>query len=373
MRISPIISLLFVGLSLVASAGSPQQAAGVRAGYERSVESWQLRMKLAKTDQERNALIQSQPDQAASAKSLWQEIRLDLDKEWVLEPAAWFLRIANPLATIGEDGIRRPLMAEEVNAVRDAVGGKVIKGGMQGSTNHIKSPKLAPMCMALVACGDNQSMNLLRRIEKENPDKTVRGVAALGIAMLDKNLGDDAKVMAERLSMLRKAIIDAADVVVDGSSVAEMAQDELYIIMNLSKGRVAPNLNGVGSGGQPMKLSNYSGKIVLLVFWNSGGEGPDAVNNMLRSVKADERFAGKQFEVVGVNSDPTKVLRDLEMRKENPVDWPNFSDPENKLGKQFRVGSWPLAYVLDGERKIHYFGALGPFAELTAAAVLEGE
>ncbi len=362
MRISPIISLFFVGFSLVVSAGSPQQAAAVRAGYERSVEAWQLKMKLAKTDQERNALMQSRPDQAVAAKKLWQEIRSDLDQDWVLEPAAWFLRIANPLATIGDDGIRRPLMAEEVNGVRDAV-----------SKNHIRSAKLAPMCMALVACGDNQSMNLLRRIEKENPDKTVRGVAALGVAMLDKNLGDDARVMAERLSMLRKAIIDAADVVVDGSSVAEMAEDELYIIMNLSKGRIAPDLTGVGSGGQPMKLSDYSGKIVLLVFWNSGGEGPEAVIDMLRAMKADERFAGKPFEVVGVNSDPTKVLRALEMSKSNPVDWPNFSDPENKLGHEYRVGSWPLAYVLDGERKIHYFGALGPFAELTAAAVLEGE
>ncbi|MFC7335795.1 peroxiredoxin family protein [Haloferula chungangensis] len=362
MRISPIISFLFVGFSLVASAGTPQQAAAVRAGYERSVEAWQLKMKLAKTEQERKELAQNGPDQAVAAKRLWEEIKNDLDKEWVLEPAAWFLRIANPLASIGDDGIRRPMMAEEINAVRDAV-----------SRSHIMSAKLAPMCMALVACGDNQSMNLLRRIEKENPDKTVRGVAALGIAMLDKNLGDDARVMAERLTMLRKAIIDAADVVVDGSSVAEMAEDELYIIMKLSKGRVAPDLVGVGSGGQPMSLSDYSGKVVLLVFWNSGGEGPDAVIDMLRAVRADERFSGKPFEVVGVNSDPKDVLRKLEMRGSNPVDWPNFSDPGNKLGHEFRVGSWPLAYVLDGERKIHYFGALGPFAELTAAAVLEGE
>ena len=362
MRISPTIFALFACLSLVASAGSPQQAAAVRAGYERSLEAWQLKMKLAKSDQERVALMNERPDQVAAAKKMWSEIGNDLDKEWTLEPGAWFLRIANPLADIGDDGIRRPMMAEEVNSVKAAV-----------ARSWVKSAKLAPMCMALVACGDNQSMNLLRQIEKENPDSKVSGVAALGIAMLDKNLGDDAQVMRERLTMLRKAIIESADVEVDGSSIAEMAEDELYIIMKLSKGRVAPDLNGVDSGGRPMKLSDYSGKVLMLVFWNSGGEGPDAVIDMLRAVRADERFAGKPFEVIGVNSDSKEVLRDLQQRPDSPVDWPNFSDPENKLGQEYRVGNWPLAYVLDGERKIHYFGTLGPFAELTAAAVLEGE
>ena len=360
MRILPVISIMLACLIAIASAGSPQQAAAVRSSYERSTEAWQLKMKLAKSDAERTALMKARPDKIAAAKKMWSMINGDLSKEWVIEPAAWFLRVANPLAIIGDDGIRRPLMADEVDAVLSEV-----------ERRHLKSAKLAPMCMALVACGDNRAMIILRRVEKENPDKTVKGVAALGIAMLDRNLGDDSRVMSERLGMLRKAIIDAADVVIDGSSVAEMAQDELYIIMKLSKGRVAPDLNGVDSGGRPMKLSSFAGKVVLLLFWNSGVDSPDAVIEMVRAIRADERFAGKKFEVVGVNSDSKVALRDMQQKK--GVDWPNFSDPENKLGQEYRVGSWPLAYVLDGERKIHYFGPMGPFAELTAAAVIEGE
>jgi hypothetical protein len=34
------------------------------------------------------------------------------------------------------------------------------------------------------------------------------------------------------------------------------------------------------------------------------------------------------------------------------------------------VASWPLVYVLDGERKIHYAGTPGSFAELTTDALL---
>jgi peroxiredoxin len=360
MRILLSLPILLVCLSLAVSGGTPQQAASVRSNFERSSEAWQLSMKLAKTDVERRHLMEKRPDKVAAAKEMWTVINGDLDKDWVVEPAAWFLRLAKPLAEIGDDGIQRPLFAEEVLEVQTAVG-----------KYHIKSGKLAPMCMALVACGDNQSMVLLRQIEKENPDKKVRGVAALGVAMLDKNLGDDPRVMSERLSMLRKAIIDSADVVIEGSSVAEMAEDELYIIMKLSKGRVAPDLVGVDSGGRAMSLSDFSGKVVLLLFWNSGNGSPDAIIEMVRAIRADERFAGKSFEVVGVNNDSREALRDMQQQKN--VDWPNFSDPENLLGKEYRVGNWPLAYVLDGERKIHYFGAMGTFAELTAAAVLEGE
>lgn len=360
MRILLSLLILIACLSLAASAGTPQQAAAVRAGFDRSTEAWQLRMKLSKTDAEKVQLLEKQPDKVAVAKKMWAVIEGDLDKEWVLEPAAWFLRLVNPLVETGDDGIQRQLFAQEVMAVQTAVG-----------KHHLKSPKISPMCMALVASGDNQAMGILRQIEKQNPDKKVRGVAALGIAMLDKNLGDDPRVMSERLSMLRKAIIDAADVVIEGSSVAEMAEDELYIIMKLSKGRVAPDLTGVDSGGRPMKLSDYSGKVLLLLFWNSSVDRPDAIIEMVRAIRADERFAGKSFEVVGVNSDSREALREMQQKK--GVDWPNFSDPENLLGNEYRVGSWPLAYVLDGERKIHYFGAMGTFAELTAAAVVEDQ
>jgi hypothetical protein len=69
-----------------------------------------------------------------------------------------------------------------------------------------------------------------------------------------------------------------------------------------------------------------------------------------------------------VNNDPAAKLRSLQA--DNTVTWANFSDPENKLAKEYRVGSWPLAYVLDGERKIHYAGAPGSFVELTAEALL---
>ncbi|BCX49984.1 hypothetical protein HAHE_38920 [Haloferula helveola] len=358
MRISRILATLALSV-LPATAGTPDQASAVRQSYEKSMEAFSIKLRLAKGETERQRLLQEErprPDEAATR--MWRVIGSDLDKEWTLEPAAWFLRIASGLVDEDEEGVTRPAMRKEVSAVVGAVG-----------KYHVKSRKLAPMCMGLVAAGDNESLNLLRRIEKENPDPKISGVAALGIAMMAKGMGDDPRVMRERLTMLRKAIIDSADVEVDGVSMAQLAEEELYIIMNLSKGQVAPDLEGVDSGGRPMKLSDHSGNVVLLVFWNSAGEGADGLIEWVSAMRKDERFAGKSFEVVGVNSDPREELR--KMQAAGTVDWPNFSDPSNDLGKQYRVGVWPTAYVLGPERKIHYVGAMGTFAELTAAAVLD--
>lgn len=345
-------------LCAAANAGSLSQADAVRRSYEKSLEAWTIKMQLAKGKAARDELMAARPMPDVAARKMWTVISKQLDEEWTLDPAAWFLRIASPLVEMGDDGLMKPAMRPEIAQIQQAV-----------DKFHIKSRKLASMCMALVACGDNNSLNLLRKIESTNPDKKVAGVAALGLAMMAKDINDEPRIMRRRLTMLRKAIIDSADVEIEGVTVAKLAEEELYIIHNLSKGRPAPDLNGRTSGGSAMSLSSFEGKVVVLVFWNSSIEGADAVIDWVKALKADERFKGKEFEVVGVNSDPLPVLRKLQ--SEGRVDWPNFSDPSNELGKIYRVGAWPLTYVLGPDRKIHFVGSTGTFAELTAAAVLD--
>ena len=215
---------------------------------------------------------------------------------------------------------------------------------------------------------DPRSLAILEKIQANHPDKKIQGVAALGAAMILKTLGDDADLMRKRLTYLRKAIIQSSDIEVGGTTVAKLAEDELYIIRFLTKGRVAPDLIGTDSGGRPLKLSDHKGKVVLLLFWSSTILEADRVIQI--TAEMVKKFQGRPFVVIGVNHDPLEKLRSLEA--DGIVTWPNFSDPANKLAAEYRVGSWPLVYVLDGERKIHYSGAQGSFAELTAEALLAG-
>lgn len=356
MRPLPTLVAILAMLHLPAQAGTPKQAEGVRTAYEASVKAWVLKMQLAATPEARAKEAAERPDPIASARRMWEVIQPNLSENWTIPHAAWLLRISPALVEIDGNGARKPVMAQAVATILETV-----------EKRHLKSPELAPMCLALAAANQSKSLQLLEKIEKENPDKRVQGVAALAIAIMLKELSDEPEVMARRLTMLRKAIIESSDLEIEGSSVAKLAEDELYIIRFLSKGRVAPDLSGTDSGGKSMTLSSYAGKVVVLVFWTAQGENHDAVVAMVDQMR--NRFTGEPFEVVGVNADPLETLR--KMQASGEIKWPNFSDPEGKMALEYRVGFRPLAYVLDGKRKIHYVGPMGSFVELTAAAVLQ--
>ncbi len=353
-RLSHLVAL-FSLLIASDSLASPTDAQLVEKNYQLSVDKWSLDMKIAATPEDRAKAWKSRPDATPFARKMWEQIGTSLDQEWTLEPAAWFLRTTQGLLVSSGNGSTAPTFAKENDTIRKAV-----------ETYHLNSPKLTPMCMALLADKDPRSLMILEKIQAGHPDKKIQGVAALGAAMELKAIGDDADLMKKRITYLRKAIIQSSDVTINGTTVAKLAEDELYIIRFLTKGRVAPDLTGIDSAGRPLSLSALSGKVIVLLFWSSND--PDASHVIELTSAMAKKFRGRPLAIVGVNHDPLEKLRNFEA--DGTVSWSNFSDPENKLSADYRVGSWPLVYVLDGERKIHYAGAPGSFVELTVEGLL---
>ena len=337
------------------ATATPADAQRIQKSYQLAMEKWALETRIAATPAEQTKAWSSRPDTVVFAKQMWAGIGQSLDQEWTLEPAAWFLQITPGLIANNDTGVPTAIFTKENEAIRKAV-----------ETRHINSLKLIPVCVALASSSDPRSLGLLEKIQSGSPDSKTQGVAALGAAMQLKTLGDEGEIMRKRLTLLRKAIIQSSDVELGGVSVAKLSEDELYIIRFLSKGRVAPDLVGEDSAMRPLSLSANKGKIVILLFWNSNLADARRVIEITAATEA--KFKGRPLVVIGVNNDPAAKLRSLQA--DNTVTWANFSDPENKLAKEYRVGSWPLAYVLDGERKIHYAGAPGSFVELTAEALL---
>jgi peroxiredoxin len=353
-----IIPILLLTLSQ-AFAGSPGEAAQIRKELTLATEAWQLKLKVAASPESQRELWKLRPNLTDYARRMWGCLRPSLAEDWTLEPAAWLLRISPGVVETRPDGttVPAPVMAEAVKSIRQAV-----------EKQHLLSPKLNPICLALISSQDPESIALLEKIQTQNPDPKVQGVAALAQAMLLKGFGDEVDVMRKRLTLIRKAIINSATEEVDGIPISRLAEDELYIISNLSKGRVAPEIEGVDSGARPMKLSDFKGKVVVLLFW--GSDMPEAERTLEYCATLHQKFTGKPFALVGVNNDPVATLRMMQVSEKNPITWPNFSDPENKAAKQFRVAARPVVYVLDGDRKIRFWGAPGSFVELTVDAVL---
>jgi peroxiredoxin len=347
---------LAIPLLFAETQASPAEANRIMQSWDRAVEIWNLEMRAAATPQANAAVLAKRPDRMAEARRMWQLIGNELDQEWIIEPSAWFLRITQGLVEQRPDGANAPAFVDETKQILQTI-----------ETHHLKSPKLITMCMALAASSNPRALPLLEKIQTSNPDPKVQGVAAMANALVLKSLGEDPQVMRKRLTCLRKAIIDSSDVDLGGGvTVAKLAEDELYIIRHLTKGRVAPDLVGTDSANRPLKLSDEAGRIVMLLFWNSSMNEADRVIAMTNT--ALQRFKDRPVTVLGVNLDPLEKLRALE--GDQTVTWRNISDPTGKLAQAYRVNSLPLVYVLDGERRIHFSGTPGSFAELTMEALL---
>jgi hypothetical protein len=50
-------------------------------------------------------------------------------------------------------------------------------------------------------------------------------------------------------------------------TLGQEAEQELYELRNLRVGKAAPEIEGEDVDGQPFKLSDYRGKVVVIDFW----------------------------------------------------------------------------------------------------------
>jgi peroxiredoxin len=353
-RLSHLIAMISL-LAFSPTHAAPADVQRIQKSYQAAMDKWTQEIRIAANPADQAKAWNNRPDATPFAKQMWAAIGQALDQDWTLEPATWFLRTTPGLLASSDTDTPQPIFAKETDAIRKAI-----------ETYHLKSPKLGPVCSALASSPDPRSLALLEKIQANHPDQKIQGIAALGAAMQLKSLGDDGEIMRKRLTYLRKAIIQSSDVDIEGTTVAKLAEDELYIIRYLTKGRVAPNLAGVDSAKRPMSLEANKDKVIVLLFWNSNV--PDAQRVVAITTAMQTKFKDRPLAIIGVNNDSVEKLRALQA--DGTVPWPNFSDPENQLAKEYRVGSRPLVYVLDGERKIHYAGAPGSFAELTAEALL---
>lgn len=333
------------------NAATEAEAAAITKEYGQVYRLWLGEMKLAPNAAAMEKVKKKRPDPAKYAKRLKRLINRDLDKEWSLKYGAWLLENDTDLSP----GSQRALL----NAVEK---------------HHMASPRLGPFVLSMIYLNQrgevskpgqmtlrSRGMKLLDKIKTTNPEVKIQGQAALGLALMLSTLGEDGSVMRQRLANLREAIKKSADVKVGSVTVADIVKDQLFIITRLSKGREAPNIVGGDSAGRPVQLKDFRGRVVLLVFWSSFDTDLAQMNKALEILRnLNQTKSGQPFTILGVNRDNLRNLRALEA--DRIVTWRNISDPDQKIARQYHIGSWPYCMVLDKKGVIQYRGAIGSFA-----------
>jgi len=166
--------------------------------------------------------------------------------------------------------------------------------------NHLGSDQLGPLCQRVSWGFCKEYEPFLRAVVAKNPHKNIQAMANLSLGRflnnrlqridlcreqpdLAKEFGDlyGKEYFAELLrtdrqnalkeieSAFEQGVQKYGDVkLLDGGTVAERANAELFGIRNLTVGKEAPDIEGEDEDGKRFKLSDYRGKVVLLDFWS---------------------------------------------------------------------------------------------------------
>jgi peroxiredoxin len=126
------------------------------------------------------------------------------------------------------------------------------------------------------------------------------------------------------------------------------------LVVGIGVGNLAPETEGEGLEGKPLKLSDYRARVVLLVFWANWSPFCRPLYRHLKNVAA--RLGDKaQFTLLGVNSDKDKSAAQKVIRQQD-ISWPNIWDDPSRsaISSQWGVEGIPYLVLLDAKGVIRF-------------------
>ena len=211
---------------------------------------------------------------------------------------------------------------------------------------------------------------LFQTVIEKNPEKTVRGHAALGLAWMARekfvradvngvaNARDLAAIAENQFETVLREYGDCPNLGLLGdrrrtATLGEEAESELFELRRLQVGQPAPEIEDQDLAGTKFKLSDYRGKVTLLVFWASWCGS--CMQRVPHENELSAHFAGRPFVLIGVNGDDTREAAQA-TAKQHAISWRSFWNGERGGGRPDRRGLEcpPLAHDVHHRPRGHH-------------------
>ena len=230
--------------------------------------------------------------------------------------------------------------------------------------HHGKSERMRRVCSTLWYYSCPLVDRMARTLIRENPDRDVQARARLALAKWLQKLADSypdeskrTRSAAEAEALLDEVISRYGEMEDPNlghtlADTARAARDELH---NITVGKQAPEIEGKDADGEPLKLSDYRGKVVLLNFcgdWCGPCRGLYPQN---RAVV--EQLKGRPFAFLGVSSDATLATLKNTIAA-GDITWRCWWDggTEGPIQRRWNIRQWPSIIILDHRGVIRYKG-----------------
>jgi thiol-disulfide isomerase/thioredoxin len=132
-------------------------------------------------------------------------------------------------------------------------------------------------------------------------------------------------------------------------TLAEVAVGNLDEMHHVKEGQAAPEIEGKDLDGRPMKLSDFRGKVVVLVFWGSWC-GP-CMREVPHERQLAEKYRDKPFAILGVNCREEAEVAKKTVEREK-MSWPQWHDGKNDGGpivEKYHIRRYPTLFVIDAK------------------------
>jgi thiol-disulfide isomerase/thioredoxin len=275
------------------------------------------------------------PDFAAYARRIFDVAAAHPGHSSSLEGLVWVIRTANELKT------------RDARKQRDTALARL--------ESYVTKPEFLNACPTLMRTASPAGDKLLTAAFSTAKDVDVRGLAALALGFsLAKQaenapLGskDQADLSLAAENQLDRVLKEFANVVYGESTLGEMAKAELHRFRALSKGRAAREIDGLDLDGQPLKLSQFKGKVVLLDFWANWCGYCRAMYPHEREMV--EAYKSRPFVLLGVNGDEelASAKRAVEKERLNWRSWWDGGTAAGRIREEWQVEGYPRVFLID--------------------------